>query len=105
MLTQDDLERERYEARRKAQRDAISLIKALESDLKEAEERARRGREEGRQAGREEGRREGLVGRIHLCQRLLQQAPTPEAELLARPLNELTRLAEQLEQGLLSRPG
>jgi predicted transposase/invertase (TIGR01784 family) len=109
MLSQNDRERERYEARRKQQRDAISLIKALESDRAEGEERAlKKGREEGRQEGRQEGREEGLrrglVGRIHLSQRLLHQEPTPEGELLGRSSEELTRLAGQLEQALLNRP-
>jgi predicted transposase/invertase (TIGR01784 family) len=65
------------------------------------------GIKEGRDAGIKEGREEGLqkgevVGRIHLSQRLLKQAPTPREELLKLSLGELHRLAENLEQQLLS---
>jgi hypothetical protein len=51
MLTQSDIERERYESRRKAQMDHISAINAA--------------RLEGELAGREMGE---LIGAIHLCQ-------------------------------------
>jgi flagellar biosynthesis/type III secretory pathway protein FliH len=121
MLSQNDLERERYEARLKAQFDAISLIKALESDRAEGEARAlKKGLEEGRAKGLEEGRtqgleeghkegleeglKSGLVGRIHLSQRLLRQDLTPEGELMGKSSAELAQLAEQLEQALLNRP-
>jgi predicted transposase/invertase (TIGR01784 family) len=49
MLTQDEIERERYEARHKAQMDHIALTKGAH----------RHGLEEGRQQGLEEGRQEG----------------------------------------------
>jgi predicted transposase/invertase (TIGR01784 family) len=93
MLTQDDLERERYEARMKVYRDALSLIKANELALQEAERKAR----EGEQQALEKGEK---IGIIHLCQRRLNRPPTSREELLTLPLVELRRLAEQLENEL-----
>lgn len=57
MLTQDDLERERYEARRKAQLDNTGIKSARMEGL-----------EEGLLKGQQEGER---IGRIHLFERLL----------------------------------
>jgi predicted transposase/invertase (TIGR01784 family) len=77
MLTQNDLERERYEARIKQQRDERSRIAAAHTIGE-------------------------MIGSIHLCQRFLQQPLTPREELLILPAEELGRLAEQLEQAVLS---
>jgi flagellar biosynthesis/type III secretory pathway protein FliH len=110
MVAQNDQDRERYEARQKLHRDAISLIKALEAEREEREALAmaqglQTGEERGIKKGLEEGLKKGiLMGRVHLSQRLLQQPLTPETELLAHSSDELTRLAEQLEQQLLIRP-
>src|SRR5689334_12090290 len=91
MVSQTDLERERYEARLKMQRDVSTA-------LAEAHD-------EGLEQGREQGRQEGqLVGRIHTCQRLLGRALTPAAQLLAMPREEQERLAEQLEAELTRPP-
>ncbi|MBI1916649.1 MAG: Rpn family recombination-promoting nuclease/putative transposase [Planctomycetes bacterium] len=87
MLSQDELERERYLDRLKAERDAASL---------------QHGYRLARESGLEEGREEGeLIGRIHLCQRMLKQPLTPKEELLRQPIEELYRLSEQLEAQLL----
>jgi hypothetical protein len=85
MLTQSDIERERYESRRKAQMDHISAINAarLQGELA--------GREKGEQIGRE-------IGVIHLCQSLLNQPITPKDKLQALSLDELTRLAGELRK-------
>jgi hypothetical protein len=56
MLAQTDLERERYEARRKALLDYNTGLKVA--------------RMEGREEGHAEGRAEGEISRIHLCERL-----------------------------------
>lgn len=80
VMTQSDLERERYEARRKLQHDQITLLLAAE------------------QRGRAEGRAEGDVARIHLCQRLLKRRLTPSEELLAMPAEQRQRLADELEK-------
>ena len=87
MIMQSDLERERYEARLKMQRDISSgMAGALE---------------EGLERGLERGRKEGeVIGQIHLCERLLRRAQTPTAQLLASPLADLDRLSQQLEAEL-----
>jgi predicted transposase/invertase (TIGR01784 family) len=74
-MTQSELERERYEARLKAQRDMAAVL----------------------QEARSEGLVEGLIGRIHLCQRLLRQPVRPPEELRALPFAELERLAQEFE--------
>jgi predicted transposase/invertase (TIGR01784 family) len=87
MISQSDLERERYEARLKFQRDWSSSLTGA--------------REDGIEQGLEQGRKEGeLIGQIHTLERLLRRAETPAAQLLAVPLAELERLAQQLEAAL-----
>jgi hypothetical protein len=102
MLAQTDAERERYEARRKAQLDYNTGMKAARLEGR-AEGRVE-GRAEGRAEGRVEGRGEGeKIGMIHLCERLLQRPETPTAQLAALSLDDLTRLADEL-QALLLKP-
>lgn len=73
-------ERERYDARQKAIRDQMSLL----------------------QEAKEEGRQEGeLMGRIHLCQRLLKQPLTPREELMQLTFEKLRHRAEKLEGDVL----
>jgi flagellar biosynthesis/type III secretory pathway protein FliH len=103
MLTQTDLERERYEARRKAQLDYNS---GLISARMEGEEKGRKeGKEEGRMEGKEEGRSEAeriaAIRLIHLCERLLQRSEYSKEELDRLSLSELTRLGNDLEAELL----
>jgi predicted transposase/invertase (TIGR01784 family) len=88
MLARSDLERERYEARRKAQLDQNTMMKVAHME------------------GREEGQEEGMkIGIIHLCEQLLRQPETPREVLAALPLEELTRRANELQQQVLkSRP-
>jgi predicted transposase/invertase (TIGR01784 family) len=100
MLTQTDQERERYEARRKAQLDYNTGLKVARMEGHEE------GREEGRKEGRKEGRTEGekigeKIGEIRLCERLLQRPQTPTEQLARLSFEELTRLADEL-QTLLS---
>jgi predicted transposase/invertase (TIGR01784 family) len=83
MIAQSDVERERYEARLKLQRDISSGLAAA--------------RDEGLEQGRKEGE---AVGQIHLCEGLLGRAQTPAAQLLALPLAELERLVQQLKAEL-----
>jgi hypothetical protein len=90
-LAQTDAERERYEARRKAQLDYNTGLKVARME----------GREEGRQEGRSQGRAEGEIGRIHLCERLLQRPLTPTEQLVNRSLEELTQLADDLQAQVL----
>ena len=88
MLTQTDLERERYEARRKAQLDENNIVKAARLE----------GREEGRVEGRTQGEK---IGIIHLCEHLLHKAETPTEELMALSLEDLARRAEELQGQVL----
>jgi hypothetical protein len=83
MISQSDLERERYEARLKFQRDWTSSLTGA--------------REDGIEQGLQQGRKEGLVGQVHAFERLLQRAETPAAQLQALPLADLEGLAQQLE--------
>jgi predicted transposase/invertase (TIGR01784 family) len=123
MLTQNDLERERYLSRLKAERDRVSFLNEARREVDEARrvaDEARRVADEARREvdeahrvadearrvadevlakGREEGREEGeVVGRIHVCQRLLKLPLTPREELLHLPLVELQARAAALEQ-------
>jgi predicted transposase/invertase (TIGR01784 family) len=75
MLTQDDLERERYEARIKLQRDASSRIASAHAEGE-------------------------LVGRIQFGQSLLKRPVTVREELLAMSLEQLQHLADQLQNEL-----
>lgn len=128
MLTQSEMERERYESRLKMQRDiytsrAEARDEGLEEGRKEGLEEGRKegvaqgleegrkegviqgleeGRKEGVTQGLEEGRREAQIEHVHFCQRLLQRDLTPRDQLLALPLAELNRLAEQLQADLAS---
>ena len=72
MLTQTEVERERYEARRKAQLDYNTGLKAA----------------------RMEGEK---IGAIHLCERILQRPETPIEQLASLSLEDLSRLADQLQ--------
>ncbi len=93
MLTQEELERERYESRQKAIRDQISLLHEAQ------EEGLEKGRAEGRLEGRLEGRHEGeYIGRIHLCERRLGRDLTPADQLMALPIEALHERAHQLEK-------
>ena len=97
MLSQTDIERERYEARRKAQLDYNSGLKGARLE----------GEAEGLAKGRAEGKAEGLVkgnkiGAIQVYERLLQQPQTPTDLLQSLSLDELTKLAADLQNQVLS---
>ena len=78
MLTQTDIERERYEARRKAQHDHISFTG--------------------------HARREGkMIGAVQAYEQMLQHPETPEEQLLALSLEDLTRRAEFLKKQALNK--
>jgi hypothetical protein len=78
MLTQSEIERERYESRWKAQLDR-------NSDIKEA-----------RQAGES-------IGVIRFCENLLKKSQTPAEQLARLPLEELTRMADDLQRQVQQR--
>jgi predicted transposase/invertase (TIGR01784 family) len=84
MLSQTDQERERYEARRKAQLDYNTGLKVS--------------RMEGRVEGRVEGLTKGEpIGRIHAFERLLNRLETPTEQLAALSFDDLTRQADALQ--------
>ncbi len=84
MLSHTDIERERYESRRKAQLDYNTGMKVA--------------RMEGREEGRSQGER---IGAIHASQRMLARPLTPSEELAAMSLDELDRVAHELETQVL----
>jgi len=96
-FTQDELDRAAYEARLKANWDQNSLLR----EVREAREAAREAREAAQQV-LEKG---SLIGQILLCQKLLKQPQTPQAELSALSLEELTALQAQLSQQVLPNGG
>jgi flagellar biosynthesis/type III secretory pathway protein FliH len=96
MLTQDEVERERYRARVKAQRDHISFVQdAREEGLEKGRaEGLVKGHAEGHQAGLQQGE---LIGQIHAYQRLLKLPLTPREELLAHSPADLAAQVDSLE--------
>jgi flagellar biosynthesis/type III secretory pathway protein FliH len=98
-MTQSELEREKYEARLKYQRDELSRQREFERLAHEAEQRGmQRGRQLGQQLGEQRGE---LLGRVQLAERLLKQAPTPRETLQAMTSEQLQQLAEKLEAQLI----
>ncbi len=61
-------------------------------------------RREGIEQGREEGREEGvLIGKIQLLEQLLDESPTPTAQLSHRSVAELDALVSRLQERLRRR--
>ena len=82
MITQSEVEKQRYESRLKAQRD----LKAMQIDF------------------RAEGRAEGeVIGRIRAYQELLGETPSTDQELLGRTVDQLTQQARDLAGRLRAR--
>jgi predicted transposase/invertase (TIGR01784 family) len=90
MLTQTDLERERYEARRKAQLDHDSMLNAA----------LRQGREEGRKEVQEAVRRD-KTALIKFFEKALNQPETPTEQLNSRSIEELSQMIEDLQTNFL----
>ena len=82
MLKQSDIERERYEARLKAERDRGSSLLAAE--------------QRGEQRGEQRATQRELIERVQIFQDLLKQPQTPAETLSTLPLEELRALANQL---------
>ena len=83
-MSQDAVERERYESRLKFRRD----MNQLHADAASATER-------GRKMGREEG---SFQGEIKAFQFVLKQTQTPQQDLDKMSVEELHRLADELRQ-------
>ena len=85
--TEDRLKRDHYENRLKWERD-VSVMK------KEAYE-------QGVREGEEKGRIAGIVQKIRFYQRVLEQSPTSTEQLAQMSLDDLRRIAQDLERQLL----
>jgi predicted transposase/invertase (TIGR01784 family) len=94
MLTQSELEREKYEARLKYQRDELPRRLEAEQLVREAEQRVHEAEQRGEQRGE-------LLGRVRLAERLLKQEPIPKETLQAMTSEQLQELAERLEAQLI----
>ena len=88
MLSQDKLERDRYQARLKFKQDHISSI----------EEAEKMGYEKGLQEGYQEGMKEAALHHFHVWQRLLGLPLTPKEELAALSLEALQEKIKAFEQ-------
>ena len=99
MLSQTDVERERYDARRKAQLDHNSFL-AQRREATAEEDRAlaefRQTASEAAQVSQPLGRA-GMIILIHLCERLLHRPETRGEQLFAFSLEDLNRLADELQ--------
>lgn len=98
MITKRDLERERYEARLKAQRDLRSM--QIDFRAEGVAEGLERGEAQGLRQGIEKGE---LVGRILSCQELLAERPAPVRDLQEKSTEELKKMAEELKRRLIER--
>ena len=92
MLTQTDIERERYEARWKLQLDNNTFKKVMEMERAE-------GIAKGHAVGFVEGQ---LLGRIQLCQTLLKQPVATRESLGHLTQDQLQSLANNLELQLVA---
>jgi len=102
-LTQEEIERERYEARERARRDALSWRKALErreAEVDKAQAEAAQALAKGLAKGRDEGRTEGLIGQVRLCERFLKRTPLSDEQLNSMSVDDLKQLLEELESQL-----
>jgi predicted transposase/invertase (TIGR01784 family) len=81
IMSKNEVEWERYQARLKFQRDQNMYVKDAHDE------------------GVEKGK---LIGRIHLCQQLLQLPVTPQSDLLAQTLDDLSAMTTGLEAKALN---
>ncbi|MBI3822209.1 MAG: PD-(D/E)XK nuclease family transposase, partial [Planctomycetes bacterium] len=95
VISKTDLEREKYLAAVRYERDHRSIVNYAEKSRKELEQTQQKLTLAEQQA--ETARRDAQVSRIHLCQRLLKQPLTPRDELSALSLAELEAKAKALE--------
>ena len=102
MLTQNDLEREKYEARLKYQRDEEARARYLAKLTEQAEQSEKRGEKRGEERGEKRGEERGvLIGRVQQIERLLKQEPTAKETLRTMTLEELLQMADRLEAHLV----
>ncbi|HEV8058725.1 MAG TPA: Rpn family recombination-promoting nuclease/putative transposase [Gemmataceae bacterium] len=120
MLTQQDIERERYEARRKAQLDHNSFMNAVQRERNAAQQEmdavqqkmnamqleidSLQRENNATQREIQEGSAKGeKIGAIHLCERMLNRPESPREQLASHSLDALTCLAEELQSLLIKR--
>lgn len=95
MISQSDLERERYEARLKGQRDYYTALAEARDE----------GEAKGRAEGRQEGRLEVQMARIQSLQRWLRREVMSADQLAALSAAELDDLAARLEADMYAKLG
>ena len=99
-ISQEELERQRYLERQRAERDYASLVadvRAAQEDLRAAQEDARVARKEARIALQKKGIR---IGRIQMSQQLLNQPEMSLEELVTLPEPDLVQLEADLQRQL-----
>lgn len=106
MITKLDLEKERYESRRKAQMDQNSFIRAAQKREEQALAKGRaEGKAEGKAEGEEKGKAEGEAkgraeGEIRALQSVLGLPVSDWESLSELPIEELNKKASELKQKL-----
>lgn len=95
-MSQDAVERERYESRLKWERDQ----RQREKDQRQRENDAKKREEDARKEGLELG---AYYGEISTLQLVLKRPETPKQELAKLSLDELRRLADELKQQITAR--
>ena len=105
MLALTELEREKYESRRKAQMDYISgMSAAREEGLEEGLEKGlEKGLRKGIEEGIERGQKKGKIADIQNYERLLGIPGSPVEQLASIPIDALARRAEELLALLIDR--
>ena len=111
VISKTDLERERYEAQVRWERDrradvierekALKAKEAAEKKAESAEKKAESAEKKAESA--EKAHRQSIVDRIHLCQRVLKVPQTPPEELLTLAIEDLESKANALEQQLIAK--
>ena len=93
VLTENEIERQRYLDRRKAQLDALSFTRVFELEKQALELEKLQGRQEGRQEGE-------LIGQVQAYEQVLKITPTPASVLEALGPSELQELLSRLKAQL-----
>ena len=91
MFAQTEVERQRYEARRKLQLDYTTAINAAKQEGEAI------GEQRGEQRGEERGEQRGqLIGIIRTCETILRIPQTQTSELSGLPIEQLEQRANDL---------
>ena len=102
-MSQDAIERDRYESRLKHRRDMQQFERDRQTSVANlAVAEASLATTQASLAATQARAAEAFVGQIHLCQRLLKQPLTPKEELVPKSLDELQTLADELQRQALT---